>query len=487
MSARAMKDVFVLGAGRGLQMIAGIVTLRIATDILPPETLGYAAQATSVVALLCSTLVGPVNTYIGRGLLGWIDAGVARRNLLRFCAFVAVAAAVSGLLVFIASALATVVAGLSASVFGMLAALYVLGYSLHVASTSALNLLGQRLAYVGFGNLALWGGLCFAVSFYAFFPGPEAWLFGLYLGYAVAAPAFLRVLNHARQGSGSSSECLPLNIPAVFSFAWPQILTGVLWWTQSQSYRFILGELGGPALVGLLVAGYTVCSGTMQAFEALFHETYNPRLYRSLAEEGQAGLANAWNAYASAYLPAVVLFGMFLLGMGPILARVLLAEPYHAIIPVLFLPALTEMFRASSSALHTMGVAKLDMRIVVLPVLAGAVLSPLLVYALGSIDSLLGTAAGMFFAYLAVFLTAIPISRRALPIRWPAGRVLGAALAGIPMIIFGQVLPTASGATLPATLFVLAVGVLYMTGAQYVLARPWLGKTVRDSEEPVAK
>ena len=483
MNQRAIGGVLVLAAGRGLQMIALIATLRVATGIMPPETLGYVAQTMSIVILLCSMIVAPVNNYINRGLLGWFDAGVARQNLLRFSAFVATAAIVSGLLVFLASSFTVIVGGLSASSLGILTMLYVLGYSLYIASTGALNLLGYPLAYVGFGNLALWGGLGLAISFHAFSPGPVTWLLGLYLGYLIASSAFVRVLQHSRETSGQGSHCLPFTVHAVFAFAWPQILTALLWWTQSQSYRFILGEVGGPAFVGLLVAGYTVCSGTMQAFEALFHEIYSPKLYRSLADQGQAGLAKTWNEYASAYLPAVVLFGAFLLGMAPILAKVLLAEQYHGIIPILFLQALTEILRASATALYTMGVAKLDMRVIVPPVLVGAVLSPVLVYVLGSVDSLLGTAVGMFLAYLAVLLVVIPVSRRTLPVRWPIGRILGAALVGLPMIIVGQLLPTALGATLAVSLLLLAAAVLYMLGAQYALARPWLGQTVRLGKE----
>jgi len=478
MSTRAIGDVLLLGAGRVLQMVGGIVALRVATGVMPPETLGYVAQTMSIVILLCSTMVAPVNNYISRGLLGWFDAGVARRNLLRFSAFVALAAIAAGLMVFLARSWAAIVEGLPALSLGILTTLYVVGNSLHLSSASALNLLGHRLAYVVFCNLSLWGGLGLAIGFYAFFPGPEAWLLGLFVGYLVASSAYLLVLEQVRETtSRRSGDCLPLTIQAVVAFAWPQVLTAVLWWTQSQSYRFVLGEVGGPALVGLFVAGYTVCSGTMQSFETLFNEIYSPKLYRSLADQGQAELAKTWNEYASAYLPAVVLFGAFLVGMGPILAKILLAEQYHEIIPFLFLPALTEMLRASASALSIMGVAKLDMRITVLPVLVGATLSPLLVYIFGSIDSMLGTAVGMFLAYLAVFLVVIPIIRRTLPIRWPIGRMLGAALVGLPMIVLGQYLPMAVDATLATSLFVLAISVLYMMGAQYVLARPWLGQT----------
>ena len=170
MSTRAIGDVLLLGAGRGLQMIGGIVALRVATGVMPPETLGYVAQTMSIVILLCSTMVAPVNNYISRGLLGWVDAGVARRNLLRFLAFVTVAAIASGLMVFLARSYAAIVEGLPALSLGMLTTLYVVGNSLHLSSASALNLLGHRLAYVVFCNLSLWGGLAFAIGFYAFFP-----------------------------------------------------------------------------------------------------------------------------------------------------------------------------------------------------------------------------------------------------------------------------------------------------------------------------
>lgn len=46
------------------------------------------------------------------------------------------------------------------------------------------------------------------------------------------------------------------------------------------------------------------------------------------------------------------------------------------------------------------------------------------------------------------------------------------------MIIFGQFLSMTFDANVMSALIVLAIGVLYMVGAQYVLARAWLGKTV---------
>ena len=474
-----IRDVIILGAGRGLQALAGLVTIRVATHMLTPEMMGYVAQTTSLVWLLSSTIVTPVTVYVARGYLGWLDSGVAKMQLMRFLVFVSIAAVASALLVLIVWSFVSIIGGISAVTIAVLTLIYLFGASLQSAGIGCLNLLGRRVAYVFFGNIAVWGGLLFAVGLFHYFTSPQAWLFGVYLGNIAAAIAFFLVMRVAAKSKRNAADFLPFTLPVIFMFVWPQALNAVLWWVQSQSYRFVLGEVGGPALVGLFAAGYTVCAGTIQTFEALFNEIYGPRLYRSFVDHGEGGLANAWNEYASAYLPAVVLFGTFLMGMSPFLAKVLLADQYHSIIPILFLPAITETLRAMGTALHTMGVAKLDMRIILVPVLVGAILSPLLVYLLGSIDSLLGTAIGLTLAYLAAFLVAIPITRRTLPIRWPVRRIFEAALAGLPMIVFGQFVSVTFESTVMISLEILALGVLYMVGAQFVLARPWLGQAVR--------
>ena len=471
-----IRDVIVLGAGRGLQAVAALVTIRVATGLLPPETMGHVVQTTSLVWLMYWMAGAPVGAYVSRAFLGWRDHGVARKQLMRYFIFVMIAAVASAILVLALRSSASIIPGISAVTLAALTLLYLFSFPLQTAGTGCLILLGRRISYVSFGNLAVWGGLLLAVVLFHYYSSAESWVAGVFLGNLAAACAFFLVMRTAEEPAEATTSSLPFTLRAVFMFAWPQVLTSALWWSQSQSYRFVLGELGGPALVGLFAAGYSVCAGTMQTLETLFNEIYNPKLYRTLADQGQAGQVQAWNDYASAYLPAIVLFGAFLAGMNPFLANVLLAKQYHAIVPILFIPALTETMRAMYTVINTMGVVKLDMRIIVPPVIIGAILAPLLVYVLGSMDALLGTAVGLLLAYLAVFLVVIPMTRSALPIRWPIGRILTAALAGLPMIILGQLLPRMLDTTLMVSVIVLAVGALYMAGAQYLFARPWLGR-----------
>jgi ABC-type antimicrobial peptide transport system permease subunit len=64
-----------------------------------------------------------------------------------------------------------------------------------------------------------------------------------------------------------------------------------------------------------------------------------------------------------------------------------------------------------------------------------------------------------------------------LPIRWPAKRIILALLAGLPMVIVGNIASRSAGAvTWADALIALLVGAVYLLVAQYLLARKWLQK-----------
>jgi len=475
-SGRVIRGVIVLGLGRGMQALAGLMIIRVATELLPPDTMGYVAQTTSLIWLISWIGISPVCVYVGRAYLGWRNHGLAKARLTQYLVFVTMAAVSAAILLLLTQSGISAINGLSALALAALGLLYFLGYPLQTVGVGCLILLGRRVSYAIFGNLAMWGGLLCAVALFHRFSNAESWLAGIFLGNLTAALSFLLVLRVAEQSDHSGTPPLPFSFREVFDFAWPQALTAALWWSQSQSYRFVLGDLGGPALVGLFAAGYTVCAGVMQTLEALFNEIYNPKLYRTLADGNDAVRTRAWNDYASAYLPAVMLFGAFVTGMVPFLGRVLLAERYHAVLPLLFIPALTETLRSMYTVINTMGVVKVNMKLTVMPVVVGAFLSPILVYVCGTSSPLWGTALGLLLAYLAVFLATIPVTRAALPISWPVRRMMTAAVFGAPMIAVGHFLPRMIEATLGLSIAVLALGALYMAGVQYILSRPWLGQ-----------
>lgn len=475
----SFQDLLILSLGRGLQVLAGFVTIKTATTLLSPGDVGSLNQLMSLAILGTSAILTPVAAYIGRGCLDWMDGGTLSRRLGSYLLVVLAVAPVLGFVAWAIQSQLMIVAGVGAAWVGGLVALYTLGFSLHSLGTSGLNLLGHRFLYILFGNVAAWGGLALAVGYSKGAASPETWLLGIFCGFLLSSLSYALLDRYARvtvpTRSSDGPGVLPFDGWTVFMFVWPQAMVFILWWIQSQSYRFVLTWVADIATVGLFAAGYMICSVPMQTFETLFNEFYSPTLYRALKGQDREGMARAWNAYAAAYIPAVILFGAFLVGNAAFMVKLLLGEQFQVITPILIWPALTETVRAISSTLHQLGLAKVDMTVSVLPVVVGALVAPTLVYVLAPYEPLLGTAVALLTAGVAVFAVVVPISRRALPVAWPVRRILYAVAFGIPLCLLGRVLGVGFGVLSESKAVVaLVISGLVLVLFQYVMAKEWL-------------
>ena len=475
----SFKDLLMLSLGRGLQVLAGLVTIKMATTLLSPSDVGSMNQLMSLAVLGTSAVLIPMAAYIGRGCLEWMDTGILSRRLGSYLLVVLAVAPVLGLVAWVIQSQLILVAGVGAAWVGGLVALYTVGFSLHTMGTSGLNLIGHRFLYVLFGNIAVWSGLILALWYSAGAASPEMWLLGIFCGFLLSSLSYAFLNRYARAGAPAISSDAPGMLPfdwrTVFMFVWPQAMVFVLWWIQSQSYRFVLSWVADIATVGLFAAGYMICSVPMQTFESLFNEFYSPTLYRALKGQDREGMARAWNAYAAAYIPAVILFGAFLVGNAAFMVKLFLGDQFQVITPILMWPALTETFRAITSTLHQLGLAKIDMTVNVLPVVVGALVAPPLVYFLAPYEPLLGTALALLTAGMAVFAVVVPISCRALPVAWPIRRIIYAIALGVPLCLVGRVMGVGLGELSGIkAVFALVISGLVMVLFQYVMAKEWL-------------
>jgi O-antigen/teichoic acid export membrane protein len=471
------QTLIVLMLGRGLQVLAGFVTIKITTTLLSPAQLGSMNQMMSLAMLGTAALLVPVSAYMGRGCLEWRDAGVLSSRLFSYFLLVIAVGLSLGLVAWTVQSQTLLVSGLTATWVGGLVTLYTIGYSLHSMGTTGLNLIGYRVLYVFFGNVAVWVGLLLAVLCSRNEITPETWLLGIFSGFLLSSLSYPLLAQYGRKTAAVHSiddrDVLPFDRWTVFMFVWPQTVVFTLWWIQSQSYRFILMWVTDIANVGLFAAGYMICSVPMQTFETLFNEFYGPTLFRALKGQDLEGFARAWNAYAGAYIPAVILFGAFLIGNAAFMVKLLLGEQFQAVAPILIWPALTETIRAISSTLHQLGLVKVDMTATILPVVVGALVAPTLVYFMAPHAPLLGTALALLAAGVAVFAVVIPISYCALPVVWPVRRIMYAAALGVPLCLMGGIMGFGEISQSEA-LIALVISSLVMGLLQYAMAKEWL-------------
>lgn len=462
-----------------MQILAALATIRIATSLMSPGQVGSVNQITALSALLYAVFITPVSYYVGRGLLDWHDAGLLTRRIRGFIRYAAIVSVLGALAVFAFKLAADIVPSVSAPWVSLLVAIYLLAFSIHTVAGNGLVILGRQAAYAIFINAAAWAGLGAAILFFRQTARPEMWLLGIYGGFVFSSCLFVlsarfRPPPGARAEPGHEDH-VPFTRKKVFAFAWPMAIVYALSWVQLQSYRFVLEDVAGLVSVGLFFAAHAVCAAPMQTFQTMFNEFYSQTLYRKLKGGSQAGQAGAWNAYAEAYIPAVILFGAFLAGCGPYLAKILLGPEFQVVAAILVWPALVETLRAVATSVDTMGIVKVDMRVNLVPAFVGAVCAPWLVYALAGDNPLVGTGIALSLAGLAGLIVVIPISYRVLPIRWPARRIILALLAGLPMVIAGNIASRAAGMIgWTDAMLALALGAVYLLIVQYLFARKWL-------------
>lgn len=477
-------DIAGLSLGRAGQIIAQIVSVRIATTLLTQQQMGLVNLIQSVVALGSSTLISPVSGYLERGFIEWAGTGDLIRNIVKFLRYIFIITLISMVGVFICQSSFSFISNITPGWLVLLTMLFVLGSSISGVATSSFNIMGHRGKFIFFSNLSMWLGLGLATGLFLIFYRPEFWLLGQYLGLVCSAASIFLLLKCIRQMPLTTDYQAPgrilFNPATAFDFAWPQVITQIFWWFQSQGYRFILEKVAGLQYVGLFVVGYGLCAMPIAAFESVFAQYYNPIFLAALKGQDTDGITKAWNNYMRAYVPAMILAGGFLIGSGPFLTKVFVGERFQQVSTMLIWPALAETIRAIGSSVYFMGVATLNMRILVIPVALGAITANLAVYVLCRLHPLHGTGMALLLGMSVSVTAGLVACSRTLSIQWPVKGVLYAVLLSIPMIIGFRLgawlLPET---TIYQAIIMLLVGGCYFIGAEYLLARNWIIKLAK--------
>jgi O-antigen/teichoic acid export membrane protein len=469
---KAMAAIFL---GRAGVALAQIIIVRISTELLSPAQLGGISQLGSLAWFFCIVFTVPVGMYITRGFLEWNDAGILRDYLRRYLVYILVATFVAAILSGSIQMRWQLISGFSAVSVVLLISIYMFSSPVSALGTTGLNLVNQRIQFAFFSNVPVWIALGISPVLFRRYSDPAFWIFGQYIGLSIACLSCWALWRYLRTSISVSEltprKVMPFNFFSIFHFSWPVMIASVMWWMQSQSYKFVLDRIHGIDNVGLFTVGYSMVIVPIGIYEGLFGQFYQPFFFRELKGQNMQGVANAWNNYARAYLPGLAVFGVYVAAGAPFLARVLLGEAFRNVaIHVALLGVIIEIMRAAGGMISHLGVAKVDNRITILPTVVGALLAPTGVYFLGRFEPIIGTVVGLFIAGFVVIVIIIITSRRALPIVWPVRRIVTGFLLSVPLAvglhIASQLIPEPGTVV---SLFVLVIG-----GAYVLVIQAWL-------------
>jgi O-antigen/teichoic acid export membrane protein len=454
--------------GRATQFLLALVMMRVATTLLSPEEMGRVALILTTIAFFALFLVNPVGMFINRRLHAWQANGAARHYLIRYLNYLILVALIAGFGLPILFLIGPVNFGVSVTWLILLVCGSLIFNTINQTAIPSLNMLGDTRSFVSLSVATLLASFVCAVALVKVVqPSAQLWLLGLLIGQTLLGIVGMRVLFSKLQ-----KPALPVSTPVIrkqhlytlLNFAWPVALAAGLGWVQGQGYRYIMEGQLGIAQLGLFVAGYGISAGMIAGFESVLTTYFQPRLYRDANKAHPQEQAQAWHRYAAAVIPSLVLTVALIAMLAPELTRVFLGENFQSASSFVVWGALAEAARVLTGIYSLIAHVYMKTRWLILPTLAGAVLSialcALLIPLLGASGAGVGLAVSGFIVVAMLHILLAHRVGGGVPLR-PA-LAAGAAASALWVITVGF------RRLLNATGWVEVAGVLMLAGMIYL-------------------
>jgi O-antigen/teichoic acid export membrane protein len=478
---KRIKDFLLLGFGRGIIALTSVLYIRVFTTLLSPGEVGRMNIILTVSGWFGLVLLNPVGMYMNRRLLEWGKEGALLASLKNWLLYLLAVSALSVLLLPAYSGF------LGIEVHPLwLAALVVAGIVVTTGNNSCagfLNLLGHRFYFISGSVLTLWAGLAFSALLAISFPASaELWLGGQLAGQALAFLLMLRLLHKVLPAADLPAEKRPFLSDAgpVWNFSWPLSVSVFLYWIHTQGYRFLFQREAGSDALGIFVVGFAIGSSLMLAFESLFSQFYQPIYYAEISHSSDEGKTAAWDRYAEAFIPMVIITAVFVAANGGAIARILAAEKFRRGGEIIIWGAAAEGLRMIISLISLVSHSKFKMAPIILPGAAGTLTLLCGLVFLMPMDHFIGAGTSIVLGWIVAGILLYYSMRRLLPIKLPWARIAYAALLSVPLAAGRLALELTGRGEVSDWAFVsLALSTFLLFLAYAVLLHKWLPPNFR--------
>jgi O-antigen/teichoic acid export membrane protein len=339
-SVQQLRAVWIIG-GRIALVVSSIVGVRLLTEFLAPSEVGRMSLVLSLYQWFGFLFVSPVGLFVLRHANAWSQSGVLRPNLRRMSLYFVICALLSAITVAVLQSLSGLGVAMSPLWIAWLVGGHVLFVVLAGTNTACLNNLGKSFWFVMLGNLAAWAGLGLAALLCLSLGGrTEYWLTGVLIGYVIAwvlsVVALWSISDRRGSAAGGAHEkshraATPFALRPLIAFAGPIVPITLIYWFQTDGFRFIVQREVGPATLGLFLIAFTLGGTPILAAERLLVDLLSPDFYRRIASRDVATMKAAWTDYTGLLLPSIVVAVAFVAASGPLLSRVLVSDRFQTI------------------------------------------------------------------------------------------------------------------------------------------------------------
>lgn len=472
-----------IALGRFVQFLFLLLTLRLATTFLPPEEMGKISLVTATVGGFALLWVNPVGMFLNRRLHAWVRDGKAISYLNYFWLYIFFASILSISIIFVLIKFEIWNVSLSLALLISLVFLYLIFGTVNQVSIPSLNLLGDAKKFIVLTVLTNAVSLFFAFIFVIYYQRNAGyWLFGIVLGQAIIGiiglNLLLRKVKLAEPVLKNNAKISFGKIFLLASFAWPIAISVGLGWIQSQGYRYLMEDYLGLSYLGLFAAGYGISAGLMAGFESIFTTYFQPKFYERISQEDRNERMAAWQEYAKAILPSLLLAGGLIVASAPELTKLLLGPAYADSYKFVIWGALAECARLATAVFGLFAHAKMNTRALLLPSAIGAFCAIGLIYFLMPIYGAVGVGMGLALSGVLALIALVFSIRIYSQINFIWGALIKSGFFGFFLFLFSEGLRViwASDNYMYSLVRIVLIGVIFLF-FEYVILRPSLGNT----------
>lgn len=459
-------------AGRAAQFVLLLLAMRMATSYLPPAEMGRLSLITAATTLFALFLVNPVGMFINRRFHAWDALGRAKYYLkLHWIYLVAVSMAAAASLAvlnqvhafgfqFNTTWLLILVCG--ALIFN----------TVNQTAIPSLNLMEFRGRFMSLTLATIGAGLASSYALVEIFqPTAEYWLLGLLIGQTIFAVIGVKLFFDKLRPEGPHAKISRPQLRLLFDFAWPVAISVGFNWLQTQGYRFFVADSLGLVALGLFVVGYGISAGLMAAFESVLTTYFQPRFYKRVSTSSLAEQSLAWNKYAGAILPSLMLVTFLLAGLAPELTRFIVGPAYQSASQYVVWGVLAEGARVLAGVYSMSAHAKMKTSLLLLPNLLGAVVCIALIWTLAPVLGAHGVGLACALAGIGVVGAMHYLMSGKLEMKLPYGLLLKGTTMGAALLLIA----TAGRWVLGGTESLISAGILMVaTGLAFLPMFYWL-------------
>ncbi|MDH2917874.1 MAG: hypothetical protein PXX73_01575 [Sideroxydans sp.] len=461
------RDLLLIGGGRITTALLGLVSIRVATNLLSPEQYGALSLLVAIQLLCGMFLINPVEQHIYRHAHAWWDEGTLLARLFSYKIY-------TGAISFIGAVLVIVVTHPQSFQAAMLVSLIMLCMVVAVTwngiTVPMLNMLGYRAESIYWAVLSTFLSVLFSVLFVYWQHDAIAWFAGQAVGMACGAlGAWISIQRKGARANHPTERLVLLSKETIISYCIPLALATGLMWLQLSGYRFAVEHFWGLSSLGYIAVGFVLTSQIWGLLEYLATQLLYPAFYRQITGASTVQNEAAFSDLLNILGPmSLVLVGVSILA-APALLYMLVSQQYQSAITFVYFGVVIECCRVLSNLFSRAAQITKHTKSLALPYAVGGGLQLLFIYVAGTLHadtiwvavSLVIGAVSML-VIMAVQMYKEVVYRLELP-RWLwAGGVL------IICLLVCILLPTPNGALQALT--ILAVIALSGGGAVYWLA-----------------